>query len=46
MTQAVVFNPMVEGFIENPYPHYREVRDMDRCTITRSGSGSSRATST
>ena len=29
MTQAVLFNPTVEGFFENPYPHYREIRALD-----------------
>jgi cytochrome P450 len=29
MTQSVVFNPTVEGFFENPYPHYREIRELE-----------------
>jgi len=29
VTETIVFNPTVEGFFENPYPHYREVRDLE-----------------
>lgn len=29
MTEAVIFNPLLPGFHEDPYPHYREVRDLD-----------------
>jgi cytochrome P450 len=29
VTEATVFNPTVEGFVENPYPHYREIRDLE-----------------
>ncbi|HEV7647362.1 MAG TPA: cytochrome P450 [Actinophytocola sp.] len=29
MTEAVVFNPFAPGFDADPYPHYREMRDLD-----------------
>ncbi len=29
MTEAVMFNPFMPGFDADPYPHYREVRDLD-----------------
>jgi cytochrome P450 len=30
VTDSLVFNPTVEGFFGDPYPHYREVRDAER----------------
>jgi cytochrome P450 len=29
MTEAVVFNPFAPGFDADPYPHYREMRELD-----------------
>jgi len=29
MTEAVVFNPLLPGFDADPYPHYREMREVD-----------------
>lgn len=29
MTEAVVFNPLLPGFDADPYPHYREMRELD-----------------
>jgi cytochrome P450 len=29
MTEAVVFNPLLPGFDADPYPHYREIRELD-----------------
>ena len=27
MTEMVLFNPFMPGFTDDPYPHYRELRD-------------------
>lgn len=29
MTDTIMFNPLVPGFADDPYQHYREVRDFD-----------------